>query len=351
MPGVVSAMDFLAQPHKHPPQSVCVVYGGEEFLVRQCLRELRGQILPQEEADLSLKTFDGAAAELRDVMDELKTRALFGGGQRLVVVEGADPFVTRNRTRLEEYVARPSRSAVLVLEVGTWPANTRLAKLVAESGLSIECKAPPPRSVPRWLAQWAKTRHDLRLGTAEAELLVELVGPELGLLDQELAKLAAACGGEIQAEAIARLVGDWRTRSAWDLVDAAAAGDAPAALAQLDRLLSAGQQPVAVLAQLGTSLRRFAAATQRIERAEAAGKHPPLRQVLEQVGFKSFVVQKAEQQLRQIGRQRARQLDRWLLEADRDLKGGSQLPPRIVLERLIARLAQRLRPAAGGPRH
>ncbi len=51
------------------------------------------------------------------------------------------------------------------------------------------------------------------------------------------------------------------------------------------------------------------------------------------------MVRKNEQQLRRIGRQRGGQLYEWLLDADLALKGSSSLPPRLVLERMIVRLA------------
>jgi len=53
----------------------------------------------------------------------------------------------------------------------------------------------------------------------------------------------------------------------------------------------------------------------------------------------AFFLQKAETQLRRLGRQRGAQLYRWLLETDLALKGDSAMPPRLVLERLIIRLA------------
>ena len=53
-----------------------------------------------------MATFDGGKIEWRDVYDELSTQSLFGGGgPRLVMVDPADDFITRNRDRLEDYLA------------------------------------------------------------------------------------------------------------------------------------------------------------------------------------------------------------------------------------------------------
>ena len=172
-------------------------------------------------------------------------------------------------------------------------------------------------------------------------MLVELVGPELGLLDQELAKLALMAGNDkkITPEMVQKLVGGWRAKTTWEMLDLALDGNVTEALRQIDRLLAASEAPIGLLAQISASLRRLAAATRLILQAEAAGRRIGVGPALQQAGVKSFVLQKAERQLRRLGRQRGSQLYRWLLEADLDLKGDSQMPPRLILERLIVRLA------------
>lgn len=344
MPSALHAIDYLSAKTKAATPAVCVVFGDEPFLKRLVLTRLRGEVLEGDDGELSFTALDGDDATTRDVFDCLATVALFGGGRRLVLVEAADDFVTRNRAALEDYVARPKPSGVLVLEVNSWPSNTKLYKAVAASGLPIECKAPTAGALVKWLVERARTTHQAKLDRGAAELLVEIVGPELGLLDQELAKLAVSVSAEqsITPELIQQLVGGWRVKTTWDMLDAAAAGNAAQAIVELDRLILAGENPIGLLAQIGSSLRRFATAARLVEQAEAAGRRTSLRQVLETAGVKSFVVSKAESQMRQLGRRRAGQLHRWLLEADLALKGAgsSGQRPRIVLEQLVARMSK-----------
>ena len=339
----VDAIDFLAHPAKHPAAPVCVVFGDEAFLQRQALIELRHAVLGSDDGEFSLATFTGNDATLRDVVDELSTGALFGGGQRMVIVDEADPFVTRFRGELEEYVAKPRKNSVLVLAPTTWPSSTRLFKAIAEGGLQIECKTPSPAKLLKWLIDWAKRRHQAKLDSAAADALVDIVEPELGLFDQELAKLATLAGeAPITVELVREAVGGWRAKTTWDMLDAATVGDAAEAIVQLDRLLLAGEAPIAILGQVASTLRRLAAATRIIETAEVERRRLSLRQALEEAGFKPFVLGKAESQLRQLGRARAGQLYSWLLDADLALKGSSSSPlrARFVLEQLIVRMAR-----------
>ena len=157
-----------------------------------------------------------------------------------------------------------------------------------------------------------------RLPNLAADMLVELVGPELGLLDQELAKMALSTGadGQITPEIVQRMVGSWRAKTVWVMLDAAMDGNVPDAMGQLDRLLMAGEMPIAILGQISASLRRMAAATRLILKTEAAGRRPALGPALEQAGVKRFVLEKAQRQLRLLGRNRGAMLYRWLLQAD-----------------------------------
>lgn len=337
----ITALDWLSKPDADAVAAVCVLAGDESFLKHQALLRLREVVLGGEDAEFSFTSFDGKTAALSTVMKELATMAMFGGGRRLVVVDEADDFISRHRAELEDYVERPRKTSVLVLVPETFPANTRLAKAVAATGLVINCATPAANQMPAWLNSWATQFHQVKLERAAAELLLETIGPELGLLDQELAKLALTVGPEKQvtAQMVKAQVGGWRARTTWEMLDATLAGDVTGALGQLERLLAAGETPIGLLGQVSASLRRLATATRLILQGETSGRPVPLRQALEQAGVRSFVLQKTERELRRLGRQRGVRLYQWLLEADLDLKGDSALPPRVLLERLLIRLA------------
>lgn len=337
------ALDFLEKQSAEPVPGVCALFGDEPFLKSLVVARLREVVLAGDDGEFSLSRFDGRSAEWRDVGDELNTVGLFGGQHRLVVVDDADDFVSSHRSQLEDYAARPSRTGTLAMVVDSWPSNTRLAKAVAATGLAIECKAPPPARLLKWLVSWTKQRHGAKLEREAAESIVETIGPELGLIDQELAKLSAAAAGKpIGVELVEQLVGGWRAKTAWDMLDATIEGRLRQALVELDRLLLSGENPIGVLAQIGASLRRFATATRLIEQTEAGGGRVNLRQALETAGVKAFVMQKNEAQLRRLGRHRAGRLHQWLLDADLALKGSNSSPARArtLLEQLVVRLGK-----------
>ncbi len=260
-----------------------------------------------------------------------------------MIVEDADSFVTRERARLEKYLVAPSATGVLVLDVQTWPANTKLAKLIPDAA-TIVCKAPAPARLPEWCVRWCAAEHGKQLVAAAARLLVDLVGAEMGLLDQEMAKLAAYVGDakRIDAADVDALVGNSRAENTWRIFDLIGDGQTGEALTFLDRLFEQGEDPFRLLGAFSMQLRRLAQA------GRLAVQGTPPAAALEAVGVPPFGRTAAEKQLRRLGRRRLGQLYDWLLLTDLGLKGMSPLPPRTLFERLVVELARTpaSRPAA-----
>jgi len=237
---------------------------------------------------------------------------------------------------LEKYVAKPAATGTLVLDVKSWVSSTRLAKMVSNDA-TLVCKTPVGQRLGDWCVHHAQSRHGKTLNVPAARMLVDLVGPNMGLLDQELAKLAVYVGEaqRINADDVDKLVGHSREEKTWEIFNAIGQGRPGEALAILARLFDQGEDPMRILGAFSWQLRQLAKATRLSSQGQSLGA------ALEQAGVSSFAVKGCEQQLRHLGRPRANRLYDWLLETDLGLKGGSQLPPRTVLERLVVRLARK----------
>ncbi len=340
----MDSLTFLERSGRAKLRPVYALAGDEPFLKRHALAALRELALGPGGGELGLTTFPGDKATRAAVFDELQTLP-FLSPRRLVVIEGADPFVTRERAWLEKYVAEPAPVGVLVLEVQSWPANTRLAKLLPDDA-TLLCKAPATARLPAWCRAWCKAGHGKDLAPAAAQLLVDLVGPEMGQLDQELAKLALYAGNAPRVEAadVDTLVGNSRAENTWQLFDLIGAGKPGEALTLLERVFDQGEDAHRLLGLFSHQLRQLA----RAARLSAGGK--PLTAALEEAGVPHFKLRPAEALARHLGRRRLDRLYDWLLETDLGLKGSSQLPPRTLLERLVVRLARAPEPARPGVR-
>lgn len=225
-----------SEPDKLPP--VYVIFGGEPFLEREAVEKIIRDVLGDDRDKMAIAEFDGDGAELADVLDECRSMSLLCS-TRLVFVRDADPFISEHREALEKYLESPSPTGVLVLICTRWDKGWRLYKRVQEVGRNVECKPMRPRDVPDWLAGRAKTAYGCTLHEAAGRRLLDFVGPELSLLDMELAKLATFVHPKkiVQAEDVDRLVGATRVEKVFAITDAVAARDAATALDIWDQIV------------------------------------------------------------------------------------------------------------------
>lgn len=339
--GIVTALELLQKPDNFQIPPFCVVFGEEAFLRSKALRRLRSLVLSDDDGEFSLTRFDGATVPYSDILRETSTMPMFGSGRRLVLIEQADPFLSQNKELLETYLDEPSKASVLVLQLNSFPSNLRLYKKAATKGLLIDCKPLARKDIAPWLTSWAAKENKVSLSKDAAAVLVELIGDDLGALDQETRRLALLLppAGKIDVKFVQEKAGVWRQKKVWDLVDAALDGRTAEALSQLDNLINAGEVPIAILAQMAASLRKLSAVTQLFLEASATGTTLTIDVALERVGVRPFLKAKMAEQLKKLGSKRGQKLSVALLQTDFDLKGGSRSDPRQVLERFIVAIS------------
>jgi DNA polymerase-3 subunit delta len=172
-----------------------------------------------------------------------------------------------------------------------------------------------------------------------AGYLVELVGPHMGLLDQELAKLSSAAGAgpAITPELVDQYVGRSRAANLFAILSAIGDGQPAKALAIVSELFEEGEDPLAILGPLTGSLRRLAAVERGLK--ETGGMLGP---AMDKAGVPTWpkARQDTERQVKHLGRRRLAELPQMLVDANLGLKGGNPLPPRVQIERLIVKLAR-----------
>lgn len=344
--GAVSALTWLGASVEKVPETVGAVVGNEAFLRRSVMAELKRifRQLACNPDDFQPTLFSGTIATWNEVLDEVSTFSMFGPSTRLVFVHEADTFVEKYRTELEDYLRQPANTGVLILELMSCAKNTKVYQLLSEKGMLWECKTPSPLELVQWLMQTAQNSYQMKISREMANLVLEQVGNDMGMLDQELARLSLSIqpGEKLKIQRLRQHSSTWRRDAVWKFSSAILNGQAPQAMEYLEQLLEAGEEPIVLLAVLSKNLRSLAVATRYILSWNKAGKKITsweMDEALQKAGIDSRFVKVARNQLIHLGRQRGQQLLSWLVELDFDLKGGSSLPPRLLLERFILRLA------------
>jgi DNA polymerase III delta subunit len=137
---------------------------------------------------------------------------------------------------MEKYLAAPVESATLVLRCQTLPKTTRIYKLIDKLGGICVCD--PPRELTRWISEQAKNAHGITLTPDAARLLSDLVGEDLGRLDNELAKLALSANStRIGPGDISGTIAFQKELEMFELTNALTIGNIPEAVRRWRQLM------------------------------------------------------------------------------------------------------------------
>lgn len=197
-----------------------LIAGADSFLNARQARRLTEELLTEQERPLALWQPSGEdPPPIAEVLDELRT-VPFLAGRRVVLIQNADSFVAQNRSLLEEYLAHPSPTGVLILTVQKADSRTRLTKLVSKLGGLIETDIKS-WELTRFACETCQSQFGKTLTTPAAQMLVELAGDEPGRIWQELEKLAIFAGPRktITPDLVQQLVGRSRTFGVFDVIE------------------------------------------------------------------------------------------------------------------------------------
>jgi DNA polymerase-3 subunit delta len=238
---------------------------------------------------------------------------------------------------LERYCEAPSEQATLVLRAATWrPGN--LDKAINAHGAFIECNETTPDRARGWAVRRAEKTHGVRLDPAAAAMLVDRTGTDLGRLDGEMAKLAAAAGtgGVITTQLIGELVGLTREEDAWTIQSLLLGGDPRAMLRELRIIMGNGSKDVGV----PVSYACCDLARKLVGAAEGLEQRQPTTKINKDLAIMWGGGDAIQAAARRIGPDRARELLDAAMAVDAGIKSG--LDTEIAIETLTLRFVAAL---------
>jgi DNA polymerase-3 subunit delta len=317
-----------------PGGQVYVIAGKDEFLVAEKTAGLVGELLKPDEMQLCLWRADADKVTAVDVFDELRTLP-FLAERRVVVLAGADDFVSDNRELLEKYFESPAASGVLILTVGGWASNTRLAKALPKVGQLIEVGELKSRELVGYICDYAREQHNKNLSYNAAQMLIELSGDEPGILRNEIDKLAAyvAAAKNITEKEIAELVGRNRVFGAFEVIDSMMAADTGTAIEKLRMMFDADKDAeYTVLGAFAWHFRRMFSAAAMLQKGDSPDGVARKLRIWNQSEF--FGV------LKKIGLKRIGDCLRQLAEFDYQIKTG-RATAQTAIESMIVQFAEK----------
>ncbi len=257
---------------KKKQELIYVIAGKDESLVNAHCQELVDKLVGPEQRATGVFSTEAKETTITEVLDELRTLP-FLSKKRVVVIKGADDFVSKNRELLERYFDNPCPSGVLILQVMSWHSQTRLAKKLSKVGNLIGVTQPKAWQLPQRVIEYAKDAHNKKLSTEAAELLIELAGDDLIRLYREIDKLALFADTEntITVQHIESLVGHNRIFGAFAVIESIISGDTSGAIERLRNMFAEDKtSEYTVVGAFAFHLRRMFGAKALIEK----GMHP-----------------------------------------------------------------------------
>lgn len=312
--------------------TIYVIACKERDMVNLTTDELLDKLVEPSQRQTGLLNAETSRITIAEVLDELRTLP-FLTDKRVVLIKDADDFISKNREQLERYFDSPSATAVLILTVNSWPANTKLAKKLGKVGKLVAVVSPKPWQLPQKLVQYAADAYDKTLTKQAAELLVELAGDSLARLYSEIDKLTiyALDKKTITIEDVESLIGHNRLFNAFAVIDAVTAGDVAGAVDRLRKMFAADKSTeFTVVGAFAFHLRRMFNAKALLEK----GRNPSqIASELRIWGKKdAFFSQLKKMSLKQIGNCLEQ-----LAQIDYQIKTG-QTKPKIAIEQFVMRL-------------
>ncbi|MCK4913922.1 MAG: DNA polymerase III subunit delta [Planctomycetes bacterium] len=221
----------------HEP--IYVIAGKQEALVNSQCEELLNKLIEPQQRAFALFNADAKQCIASGVFDELRTLP-FLSERRVVLIKKADDFIKDNRSLLENYFDNPCPTGILVMTVGSWPSQTKLAKKLTKAGKLITVVQPKSWELPAELTRYAFNTHNKKIQQQTAGLLVELTGDDLCCLRNEVDKLALFVGEEktITSEHVKSLIGNNRLFNAFEVINAIVAGNIAKAIDRLRQMFA-----------------------------------------------------------------------------------------------------------------
>lgn len=321
---------------------VYLVTGEERYFRQRVVEAVRRAVLGNLDASLNEDQFVAGEVDARLVVSAARTLPMFGP-RRLVMVRGLERWDAKTESESEEspssgtkpldvladYAAAPSDRTTLLLVADKIDNRRRLVTAAKKDGCLVLCASLPTYELPGWVRQRAREGGHA-MSPRAAELMAELVGSDLCALSDaiERVELFVGKGVELTEESILACVANLQPASVWDLVNAVGRRDAAGALVALARVFEPGGGPrlVGLLAWSARQLIRFGS-------ARRAGMSPD--DAAKQAGVPPFKVREVSEQLRHLPLERAERWLETLAQVDFDVKGGSRLPQRAVLEAAV----------------
>ncbi len=307
-------------------QHVYLLYGEEDYLIRQYRGRLRDALVSADDA-VNVTYFEGREIDPAQIIDQAETMPFFAEHRSLFIDDSG--FFKKGGEALADYMAEIPPTAYLIFSEREVDRRSRLFKAVKQAGRAVEFPRQSEDTIQKWVLGRI-AREGKKISRPVLERFLAGTGNDMDRIANELEKLLSYTMGRdvLTAEDVEAVCVTHLEDRIFDMVDAIANRQQERALELYYDLLMLREPPMRILALI---TRQFRILTQLSEMADEGRDR---RSMAAQVKVPEFAVRKYLSQARQFTPQRLRQAVRDGVQAEENIKAG-QMNDRLAVELLL----------------
>ena len=309
-----------------PPAGLYFLYGGEEYLKRRFLLDLKGAVIPEDVADLNFTTVSGPdqaerVLELADMLPQFSERRM------IVWYNSGYPYVQqRYKKKADEIIEKAGKFPYIILVIYatedefTGTGKDDKAALLKIKGTTLFFDKLSPARVRKWVIRHFESEN-IAVSDSDVSYLTARCGTGMTELSSAISKLCAYAAekgrAEINRADIEELIPQKISFSAFFISDNIRKRDPSALAMYIKDAKSRAEKPQFILSSIIAEAEKLC----RIKLAQKSGL--TYQQAATQLGINEYIVKLAYPSVAEIPEKRCFRFLHACYEADKAVKNTS----------------------------
>lgn len=317
---------FVKEIEKNRIHPLYLLYGKEDFLIKDSVDKIVSTLLIEEEKDFNYSIYDMKEVPIQVAVEEGETLPFFG--ERRVIFLKNCYFLTTVKEKekvehdlstFEKYIQSPAEETVMIVSVGHEKLDERkkIVKQLKKNGVFLEANAFQEKELRQWIDNFERET-SLQLEEKAKNKLVQLTGRNMMTLTSELNKLSlyGEEGGVITEADIEELVPRTLEDNIFELVDSVVRGKAERAMDIFYDLIKQKEEPIKIVALLARQFRII------LQASYLHKKGYTQKQIASQIKVHPYAVKMALAQGKRFDERQLTNILQTLATVDYDMKTG-----------------------------
>jgi DNA polymerase-3 subunit delta len=271
---ILKVQDFNKLIFSGKISPVYLFMGEESYLADMCLKETKKFL---NVSDLNREIFYSLESPAEDILNSLHTLP-FLGGRRMIVVKDVNKMKAVDAEKLGVYLSNTVETSCLVLLYSANLKREMFAKrkgfinkcITSKNCVCVDCR----KQYENEIREFIKNEFERRGKVVSDDVILRVLdasNPDLLDISNEIEKLSLFVGKDkkdISRDDLEKVSGYAKETNIYALVSYLEEKDLKKSMFVLERLLSEGEEPLAVLSAISSSVRKMLNAKSAIEEQE-----------------------------------------------------------------------------------